>query len=413
MRRTEAVIIGGGQAGLAMSRCLVERGLDHVVLERGAVAQRWRAERWSSLRLLTPNWLSRLPGFSYSGPDPDGYMTSAELVAYLEAYARSFAPPVETGTTVVSLERDGGEYRVVTDRGAWRASQVVIATGHCDRPFIPAAAARLSPRIAQLTSEAYRDPAQLPPGGVLVVGASSTGIQWAEEVHRSGRNVTLAVGRHTRMRRRHRGRDILWWLDAMGVLRQRIDEVYDPEISRAQPSFQLVGREDPATLDLPRLQRMGVRLNGRLEGAAGVRVRFADDLVAYTASADVKLASLLARIEAFAEAQGLAGVLPEAEPFAPFLWPDPAPAELDLETEGIRSVLWATGYRRSYPWLKLDLLDERGELRQRNGLTPAPGLYTLGLHFQRQRNSSFLDGVGDDARFLAEHVERRSGRRVA
>src|SRR5512143_1279317 len=254
MRRTEAVVIGGGQAGLAMSHCLAGSGVDHVVLERGRVAERWRSERWESLRLLTPNWQTRLPGFRYQGPDPDGYMRVAEVVGFLERYARSFAAPVEEGTSVLSVAPAGGGYRVVTDRGTWEAPCVVIATGHCDTPLVPAFAPSLAGDVVQLVPSRYRHPGQLPAGGVLVVGASASGVQLADEIHASGRPVTLAVGRHTRLPRVYRGRDILWWLDAMGVFDESADDVYDLKVSRDQPSLQLVGRPDRATLDLPVLQ---------------------------------------------------------------------------------------------------------------------------------------------------------------
>jgi putative flavoprotein involved in K+ transport len=406
MRRAEAVVIGGGQAGLAMSRCLSEQGVDHVVLERGRVAERWRSERWDSLRLLTPNWQSRLPGRRYEGPDPDGYMTSAQVVSFLDGYARAIAAPVEQGTTVTSVSPSPLGYRVVTDRGAWDARAVVLATGYCDVPLVPPAATGLSPQIVQLVPSRYRRPSDLPQGGVLVVGASSTGIQLADEIHASGRPVTLAVGRHTRLPRTYRGRDILWWLDAMGLFDEGLADVHDLAASRAQPSLQLVGRPDRATLDLPLLQARGVRLTGRLVRAAGTCVAFEDDLVAHTAAADARLARLLARVDAFAERRGLDQA--PAEPFLPFLWPRESPRAIDLAAEGIRSIVWATGFLRRYPWLEVPgVLDGRGELRHEGGVTAAPGLYAMGLYFMRRRKSSFIDGVGDDARDLAEQLAGR------
>jgi putative flavoprotein involved in K+ transport len=404
MRRTEAVVIGGGQAGLATSRCLAESGVDHVVLERGRVAERWRSERWDSLRLLTPNWQSRLPGFRYQGPDPDGYMAMPEVVDFLERYARSFAAPVEEGTTVLAVERADGGYRVATDRGAWEAPSVVVATGHCDTPVVPEFAGTLPDDVEQLVPTRYRSPEELPPGGVLVVGASASGVQLADEIHASGRPVTLAVGRHTRLPRVYRGRDILWWLDAMGVFDESADDVFDPKISRNQPSLQLVGRPDRTTLDLPLLRERGVRLLGRATGAEGGRVFFADDLVVNTVAADARLARLVQRIDIFAARTGLDAEVGPPEPFRPFLWPDPAPGEIDLRAEGIRTVVWATGFRRQYPWLKVPVLDSRGEIRHEGGVTPAPGLYVIGLYFLRRRKSSFIDGVGRDAMDLTAHL---------
>jgi putative flavoprotein involved in K+ transport len=402
MRRTEAVVVGGGQAGLATSRCLADAGVDHVVLERGRVAERWRRSSWDSLRLLTPNWQSRLPGFRYDGADPDGYMAAGEVIEHLARYARSFRAPVEEGSTVLAVEQGGPGYRVTTDRGTWEAASVVIATGHCDTPFVPPVARSLPQDVVQVVPSRYRNPGQLPQGGVLVVGASSTGVQLADEIHASGRPVTLAVGRHTRLPRVYRGRDILWWLDAMGVFDESTADVFDLAASRAQPSLQLVGRPDRATLDLPALAALGVRLAGRVAAARGARVFFDDDLVAHTVASDARLARLLQRIDVFAVRTGL-GVEPP-EPFRPFLWPDPAPAEVDLRAEGIRSVVWATGFRRLYPWLKVPVLDERGEIRHEGGVTAFPGLYVIGLYFLRRRKSSFLDGVGQDAMDLTAHL---------
>jgi putative flavoprotein involved in K+ transport len=407
LKRTESLVIGGGQAGLAMSRCLADAGVDHVVLERGRVAERWRSESWDSLRLLTPNWQSRLPGFRYDGPDPDGYMGAREVAEFLGRYARSFAAPVEEGTTVLGLEAAGSGYRVTTDRGIWEAPTAVIATGHCDVPFVPGFAEHMRAAVAQVVPGRYRNPQELPPGGVLVVGASSTGVQLADEIHASGRPVTLAVGRHTRMPRAYRGRDILWWLDAMGVFDDTAADVYSIESSRAQPSFQLVGQPDRASLDLPRLQKRGVRLVGRVVDVEGVRVELADDLVAHTAAADARLARLLQRIDIFAARTGLDGEVVEPEPFVPFLWPLAAPTTIDLGAEGIRTVVWATGFRRRYPWLKVPVLDEAGEIRHESGITPLPGLYVIGLYFLRRRKSTFIDGVGQDARELTAHLAER------
>lgn len=413
MQSIDTIVVGGSQAGLAMSRCLAERGVEHVVLERGRIGERWRSERWRSLRLLTPNWQSRLPGYRYTGDDPHGYMTKDELVGYLEGYARSFGAPVEEGTAVLALATDGeGGYRVTTDRGEWAARRVVIATGDSDRPALPRFAAALPPAIHQVVTTRYQAPDDLPPGGVLVVGASATGVQLAEEIHRSGRPVTLAVGRHTRLPRRYRGRDILFWLDALGILDERADQVHDLAASLRQPSFQLVGRPDHATLDLDVLQRLGVRLVGTALDFEAGRLELCDDLAASTLKADAKLGRLLARIDAFVERAGLDAEVDPIESIAP-VRPAPAPPSLDLAAEGIATVLWATGYRRDYGWLKVPVLDRAGDIRHQGGVTPAPGLYVLGMRFQTRRNSSFLDGVGNDARELAAHLDASRRRRAA
>jgi putative flavoprotein involved in K+ transport len=409
MKRTDVVVVGGGQAGLAMSRCLARRGIDHVVLERGEVGERWRKERWDSLRMLTPRWQSRLPGWSYQGPDPNGFMTKDEVVEYLEGYRRSFSAPVRTGVTVNSVARKDDGFAVVTDAGSWQTSNVVIATGACARPHVPANAATLDPRIAQVVPTRYRNPDGLRPGGALVVGASATGIQLAAEIARSGRAVTLAVGQHTRLPRRYRGRDIMAWLDSMGVLTETADDVGDIDRSRRQPSLQLVGSEDDRSIDIGILQAMGARIVGRLNGILGRRAYFADDLSESVANADGKMDRQLTRIDRFLAGTSLETAFPsEARPEPVVV--AAAPAEIDLGAEGIQTVLWATGYRREYPWLRVPVLDAHGELRHEGGVTSVPGLYAVGLPFQRRRNSSFLDGVGRDAVELAESIRARLAR---
>lgn len=410
MQRTDTIIIGGGQAGLALSRCLQDCGCDHVVLERGRVAERWRTERWESLRLLTPNWQSRLPGFGYDGSDPDGFMTMPDVIGFLEQYAQSFRAPVETNTTVLAVDATGdGRYRVITDRGLWIARNVVVATGYCDRPLVPRVAADLTGDVVHVTPSSYRRADRLRPGGVLVVGASASGVQLADEIHASGRPVTLAVGRHTRLPRQYRGRDIFWWMDRMGILTETIGHVFDAEVSRQQPSLQLVGRPDHQTLGLNELSARGVRLVGRLVRADARTAWFDDSLIASSAAADLKLASLRTRIDAFIRSTGLAGEVEDTEPFVPS-WPRTIGAEqqqIDLRRERIATVVWATGYRREYPWLRVPVLDDLGEIRQTGGVTPADGLYVLGLNFQRRRNSAFIDGVGADAREIAARIARR------
>jgi putative flavoprotein involved in K+ transport len=406
VKRTDTLIIGGGQAGLAMSRCLSDRSVDHVVVERGRVAERWRSERWDSLRLLTPNWQTRLPGFRYEGPDPHGYMTMPELVRFFEQYAASFAPPVETETAVVSVKRSGSGFRVDTTRGAWLARTVVVATGYNDLPLVPPAASKLAPRLEQIVTTEYRNPGQLPSGGVLVVGASATGIQLAEEIQSSGRQVMLAVGRHLRLPRMYRGRDILWWLDAMGVFDDTVEGVFDLHASRAQPSLQLAGHPDRRSLDVATLGRQGVRLAGRLLGADREAVAFDGDLIATTVASDLKLADVLRRIDGFIARSEWAPYAPAPEPFEP-TWPaaiDIGRETIDLRSAGIKTVIWATGFRRAYPWLKVPVFDDDGEIRHRSGVTPVAGLYVLGMHFQRRRKSAFIDGVGDDAAFLAHRI---------
>jgi putative flavoprotein involved in K+ transport len=401
MHYVPVVIIGAGQAGLAMSHCLTQRRIEHVVLERGRIAERWRSERWDSLRLLTPNWMTRLPGWSYDGDDPDGYMTAPEFVRYLADYAGSSGAPIKAGTTVLSVRSTPFGYRVETNWFGWETRAVVIATGQCDVPRIPEFAQRLPAWLHQMTPSEYRNPRQLPEGGVLVVGASATGVQLAAEIRQSGRDVVLSAGRHTRLPRRYRGRDTWWWLERIGVLDEATDEVSDLQRARAVPSFQLVGGPDGRTIDLGTLRDAGVRILGRAVGAEGRALHLRDDLAETTGAAQAALERLLARIDIVADASGA----PPAADAMRTLQFGASPTAFDLGAEGIRTVLWATGYRRDYSWLKVPVLDVAGEICHDGGITPSPGLYVLGLNFLRRRRSHFIDGVGFDAAELAQDIQ--------
>lgn len=395
----DAIIIGAGQAGLAMSRCLTGFGIDHAILERGRIAERWRSERWDALRLLTPNWMSRLPGWSYAGGDPDGYMTMPEVTSYLADYANAFDAPVETDTTVEAVRRTPVGYRVETSRGTWHARVVVVATGDCDVPFVPPMARRLSSALHQVTPTRYRNAHELPPGGVLVVGASASGVQLAEEIHRSGRPVTIAVGSHTRLPRVYRGRDIMAWMERIGVLDQTVHGVRDIAQARAQPSLQLIGDPARRSIDLTTLQAQGVRLLGRLVDVADGILLLANDLDASAAAAQATMGRLLGRIDTVADIDGA-----PRESWPARYTPGASPSRLEPVSDGIRTVVWATGFRRDYRWLRVPALDAAGEIRHDGGVTPLPGLYVLGLRFMRRRRSNFLDGVGLDAAALAAHA---------
>ena len=402
--KTDVVVIGGGQAGLAMSRVLGAHGVEHVVLERGRVAERWRSERWDSLRLLTPNWLGRLPGSAYDGDDPGGFMSAGELAQRLARYADSFGAPLHTETTVLSLHPFSGGFCVQTDQGAWLARAVVIATGDADQPLVPALAGGLASCVHQRVPTRYKRPSDLPPGGVLVVGASASGAQLADELARAGRQVVLAVGKHLRVPRSYRERDLFYWLDRMGRLRERAADVPDLGAAKRVPSYQLIGRNGGPGVDLGALQARGVQLTGRVLAADGQRVSFADDLCATVAAADDKLARLLERIDAFALASGLAPELPPPERHARVA-ARRGPSRIHLEHAGIGTVIWATGFRRSYPWLQVPGACGRdGELVHSRGLLCMPGLFALGLRFMRRRDSHFIDGVGRDAEELVHDV---------
>lgn len=410
-QHVDTVIIGGGQAGLATSWELTQRGLDHVVLERGDIAQRWRTAGWDSLRLLTPNWMSRLPGWSYRGDDPDGFLPAGEVVRYLRDYGDSFGAPVLTDTTVQTVRIADGRLLICTDSLSWSARNVVVATGACATPHIPDLATGLSPAIGQLTPAEYRNPAGLPDGGVLVVGASASGVQIAQELNHAGRRVTLSVGAHTRVPRTYRGMDIWWWLDLLGRL-HRPSEGLDPSRARSEPSLQLVGRTDE-DIDLGILAQDGVRITGRVIAAHGNRVEFAADLQRSTAVADARLRRLLHAIDSSVALHGLRAEVLDSAPYRPVVLPN-SQQQLDLATAGIGTVIWATGYRPNYPWLQVPVLDPTAHIRQRGGLTAVPGLYAVGLRFGQRRSSTLLDGVRHDADAVVCHIVRgRSDDEVA
>jgi putative flavoprotein involved in K+ transport len=390
-----------------MSRCLTELSIDHVLLERGEVASSWRTERWDSLRLLTPNWQNRLPGYQYAGNDPEGFMTMPEVVEYISGYAGVISAPVETGTEVVSVRASEDGFVVVTDNGEWRARTVVLASGPYSVADVPPFAAALPEKVASLTPDQYRNPDQLDAGGVLVVGAAATGVQLADEIHRSGRPVTLAVGNHVRLPRVYRGLDIMWWLDTAGILEERYDEVDDIVRARNLASFQLVGSPQRTTIDLNALQGIGVRTVGRLMNVTNEGVaQFSGSLPNVCSLADLKLNRLLDTLDEWAAGSGFGR---ESEPPrrpAPTTVAESPPLGLSLSSRDITTVIWASGYRPSYPWLHVPVLDAKGRVRHNGGVTTVPGLYLIGAPFLRRRKSSFIDGAGDDARDLSAHLRR-------
>lgn len=398
--RVTTVVIGAGQGGLAMSRCLSDRSIDHVVLERREVANSWRTERWDSLRLLTPNWQCRLPGHEYDGNDPDGFMTMSEVVDFIARYAKEIAPPIRTDTTVTSVRRRNDGYRVTSDNGEWDCRTVVIATGAFNRPHIPALATAVPSSVAMLTPMEYRNPGDLAEGGVLVVGASASGVQIAYEIQRSGRQVTLAVGEHVRGPRTYRNRDIHWWMDAAGVLDERYDEVDDIVRARRVPSMQLGGSVERADFELNALSDIGVKMVGRLAGIRDGRAQFSGSLRNKCELADLKLNRLLDAIDDWATASGMDDATPPPHRFAPTVVPEPPTLGLDLTSGSIRTIIWATGYRPDYSWLDVPVVDDKGLLRHDGGVVESPGMYLIGTPFLRRRKSSFIDGACDDAQDL-------------
>jgi putative flavoprotein involved in K+ transport len=412
MSSIDTVIIGAGQAGLALSRLLTDAGHDHVVLERGRVGERWRSERWDSLALLTPNWANRLP-FDDEPDDPYAYASSSEFVARLQRYSRSFGAPVHEGTTATAVERSGSGFDVRTDRGEWRARNVVVASGDCAVPAVPWFAGSAPAAVEQLHASRYRAPASLAPGGVLVVGAGPSGHQIADELARAGRRVVLAVGRHARIVRRYRGRDIWAWLDALGELSRSLDDLPRHARSRPRPALPLDGREGGRTVDLAVLAEAGVRLAGRLEGFAGSHALLESGLEASIADADARLRRLLGRIDDHIDSRLDAQAFAPREHVAPI--PPPSPVRtIDLAAEGISTIVWATGFRRHYPWLRIpEVIDSDGGIRHDRGRTAVPGLFVLGMRWQYRMTSHQIGGVGADAAFLAEQIAPGAdGRRV-
>jgi putative flavoprotein involved in K+ transport len=404
IRIVTAVVIGAGHAGLAMSRCLADRSIDHVVLERGEVANTWRTERWDSLRLLTPNWQSRLPGFGYEGDDPNGYRTIPEVIEFIDNYAKAISAPLQTCTTVRSVRSTEAGYLVCTERGDWQCRAVVLASGACNISRIPTFANLVPPSIATLAAQQYRNPDQLADGGVLVVGASASGTQIANEIHRSGRPVTLSVGEHIRAPRVYRGKDLQWWMDAAGVLDERYDEVADIARARRVPSLQLAGTPDRSTLDLNALTDIGVTLAGRLAGIACDKAQFAGSLRNMCALSDLKMGRLLDTIDAWARNNGLDNEVEPPHRLQPTRVEDSPPLITDLTTGEIKTIIWAAGYRPDYKWLELPILDHKGMVRHEGGVVAAPGIYLMGTQFMRRRKSTLIDGAGDDARDLSAHL---------
>lgn len=390
----DTIVIGAGQAGLALSHHLRAAGHSHVLLERGRVGERWRSERWDSLRVLTPNWLNRLPGAAPL-PNPHGYLDREGIIAHLEAYAAQ--APVHEDTTVLGVRPIRHGYHVSTDRGDWRAASVVVATGDCADPYVPAAAPA---SVHALPVPDYRRPEALPDGPVLVVGSGPSGQQIAAELRRAGREVALAVGRHTRVPRTYRGRDVFAWLHDLGQLTTHVDDMPDPAAARRTPSFPVSGARGGESLGLDSLAALGVTICGRFERFDGDHAIFAGDLPFQMREAERRMRRVLGQIDAHVERTGEA-VVPEDPPPPVTLGPGP-------ERLAARTVVWATGFRRSYPWLHVPVLDAAGEIVQREGVTRSPGLYTLGLRLQRTRGSHLICGVGADAARLADAIVARA-----
>ena len=402
--RVEVAVIGGGQAGLSMSWYLKRAGIEHAVFERHKVAHEWRSARWDSFCLVTPNWQCRLPGYPYPGSDPDGFMLKDDIVAYLEAYAASFAPPLFEGVGVQRLRAAEGEgFEILTTAGTCRAGQVVIATGGYQTPTVPRCAERLPDSILQLHSSDYRNPDALPPGEVLVVGTGQSGCQIAEDLHRAGRRVHLAVGSAPRSPRRYRGREVTDWLTENGYYAIPIDRHPQGQAVRDKTNHYLSGRDGGKEIDLRQFALEGMRLYGRLDDIRGGRMLFHPDLRQNLDAADASYLSIRAGIDRYIEQAGIDA--PSEPAYVPVWAPEREVTGLDIAGSGITSVIWSIGFGVDYRWAELPLFDGRGHPVQKRGGSTVPGVYFLGLPWMNTWGSGRFADVGHDAEYLMRHIE--------
>jgi putative flavoprotein involved in K+ transport len=405
------VVVGGGQAGLSMSWWLTQRSIGHVVLERDRVATEWRKRRWDTFSLVTPNWQCDLPGHPYAGGDADGFMVRAEIVAYLEAYAASFGAPVVERTEATRLRgRRAGGFEIRTTAGTLTADQVVVAAGPYQVPIRPRMAERLSAGVVQIHSSEYRNPDQLPPGEVLVVGTGQSGCQIAEDLHLAGRRVHLATGSAPRVARFYRGRDVVAWLHDMGYYRKSVTEFDDADTVRFRVNHYVTGRDGGRDIDLRAFARDGMRLYGRLSGVDGGLLRFAPNLRQHLDAADAVSESIKDSIDAFIAAHGVDA--PTEPRYVPVWEPADEPTELDLHAAGITGVVWSTGFGRDHRFIELPIFDGRGYPTHERGVTTWPGLYFLGLPWLHTWGSGRFSGVGADAEHLAREVVAHQHRTV-
>lgn len=402
VKSTTTVIIGGGHSGLAMSASLSRLGIDHAILERGEVANTWKTERWDSLRLLTPNWQCRLPGYAYDGDDPDGFMTMPSLISFMDSYASMSSAPIETHTEVLRVSQADNDFEVQTRHTIWRCKTVVLANGNFSVPRLPAMSSHLPKSVNTLHARYYHNPSQLADGPVLVVGASASGLQLANEIHNSGRTVTLAAGEHVRLPRKWRGKDILWWMDTLGRSDEDFQSIDDIQRARKVPSPQLVGTVDGSSLDLNSLTDMDVRLTGRLMLLRDNKLQFSGSLPNHCKLADLKMNRFLNAIDEWIAEHACSEEFPsESRPTCTRVASVPL-TEIDLRE--FSTILWATGYQPDYRFLDVPVLDGRGRLRHEGGVVCVPGLYAMGLPFMRKRKSTFIHGAEDDARDLSLHI---------
>jgi putative flavoprotein involved in K+ transport len=401
------IIIGGGQAGLSASYYLQQQGVEHLVLEKNRVGHAWRDERWDSFCLVTPNWQCLLPDFPYSGPDPRGFMLKDDIVAYIEAFAAFVKPPIREGVAVTALGRTpDGRFQLATSGGAYTADQVILAVSGYHVASIPRVGERLPSRLLQIHSQQYRNPDQLPDGAVLVVGTGQSGCQIAEDLHRVGRQVHLAVGSAPRSPRQYRGRDALDWLHAMGQYDITVDEHPLREKVRLKENHYFSGRDGGREIDLRKFALEGMKLYGLLAGIEGERVAFADDLKQNLDAADAAYLKIRKQIDAYIAAQGIEA--PEAAPYAPVWEPPIQPEDLDCAAAGVNSVVWCTGFRPDWRWIDLPAFNGEGHLVHHRGVSKVDGLYVLGLPWLTTWGSGRFSGVARDAAHVAAHLAGRA-----
>ncbi|MEB3210088.1 MAG: MSMEG_0569 family flavin-dependent oxidoreductase [Leptolyngbyaceae bacterium] len=400
------IIIGGGQAGLSMSYCLKEQGLDHIVFEKNQIGHAWRDKRWDSFCLVTPNWQCTLPGFPYSGNDPNGFMQRDDIVRYVEAYAQSFNPPIKEGVTVTELcQLDISRFQVTTTIGVFTADQVVVATGSYHQPKIPAIAHRLPHTIRQIHSSEYKNPQSLPDGAVLIVGTGQSGCQIAEDLHLADREVHLCVGGAPRSPRRYRGKDVVDWLDQMGYYDLPIDEHPQKEKVRTKTNHYVTGRDGGREIDLRQFALEGMRLYGRLKAIEETTLSFRPDLKENLDQADAVAESIKRTIDGFIDKHHINA--PLDEPYIPVWQPSEDILELNLEETNITSVIWSIGYVSDFSWVKIPIFDGTGYPSHNRGVTPIPGLYFLGLPWLYTWGSGRFSGIARDACHLTEHAVAR------
>jgi putative flavoprotein involved in K+ transport len=404
--RHDTVVIGAGQAGLAMSYHLRERGREHIILERKRVADRWHSERWDSLYFQFPNWALRLPGFAYEGNDPDAFPHYPDVTRFVEDYARFIDAPVRCGIEVVSLRKDmaSGGFLVETNSTVVAASRVVVATGPFQSPSVPALSSAFPPRIFQVHASRYLNPNQLPSGAVLVVGSGASGCQIAEELYQCGRTVYLCLSRHRRVPRRYRDRDVTWWFLAMGIMDTRIESFPG---RRIPPSTLVTGVNGGHDVDVRCFAEDGVVVLGRLNGVAEGKLFLGDDAEEILAEADKTYMDFKHRADNHARVTSIDMPEEESTNAASGSSPIPSVSTVDLKAANITSVVWGTGYEFDLGWLRVPVLDERGAPVQERGVTDCANLYFLGLHWMHTYKSGVLFGVGDDAAYLADQIEAR------